>query len=92
MLFFRRGAADEQAKQRNEDTDEPPDDFREIQIFPQTADMQVLKSTFVFVGKIGVVVQSIEQLFTEIDDDSYFLRKIISNLSVNYNLSLLHCG
>lgn len=43
MLFFRRAAADEQAKQRNEDTGEPPDDFREIQIFPQTADMQVYK-------------------------------------------------
>lgn len=27
----------------NRDNEQPPDDFREIQIFPQTADMQVSK-------------------------------------------------
>jgi hypothetical protein len=40
QIFSHRRRADN-PRQRQAEVDEPPDDFREIQIFPQTADMQV---------------------------------------------------
>ena len=39
--FFRRQAEARGAEAPNPDNDAPPDDFREIQIIPQHADMQV---------------------------------------------------
>ncbi|XP_053404550.1 NFX1-type zinc finger-containing protein 1-like isoform X2 [Mercenaria mercenaria] len=40
------------ARHRQDDVDEPPDDFREIQIFPQTADMQPNDDRYLRVNKI----------------------------------------